>query len=136
MDGNSQANALTWTTRSGGKNPGAAGAGTFLQSSNALLKESLAPHADDLTAGVETGSDLVVREALGGKQNHFGADDLKIRQRIFVNPTPEFGFLLPGQSDLERARTWQLVYLRSHHAIREQFFSTVRIRDRIYGIAD
>jgi hypothetical protein len=79
VDGNSQASALIWTINSGGKSPGAARARTFLQPRQALLIESLAPQADDLSSRLETTRDLVVLYALGGKQDHSGALNLKIR---------------------------------------------------------
>lgn len=79
MLGNSQAMALTCTTTSGGKSPGATGAGEFLQPLEAFFEKSLSPHADHLTAGIQTLGDLVIGPALGRKQDHLGPDDLKIR---------------------------------------------------------
>jgi hypothetical protein len=70
---------LTCTTSSGGKNPGAARAREFLQASEPVFEETLAPHADDLAPGVEPSGDLIVGQALGGKQDHSGADHLGIR---------------------------------------------------------
>ena len=81
--GNSQAKALTCTTSSGGKRPGATRSGTFFQSQQAFLKESLSPLANDFTAGVQASSDLVIGPAFGGVEDHSGANDLAIWQRIF-----------------------------------------------------
>jgi hypothetical protein len=55
----------------------------FFQPWEAVDKKTLAPKRDHLTAGVQTGGDLVVGHALGGVENHFGTLDLKIWQRIF-----------------------------------------------------
>jgi len=44
-----------------------------------MLKESFSPHAHHLSAGIQRCGDLVVAEPFGGKQNHLGAKDLKIR---------------------------------------------------------
>lgn len=65
-----------------GESPGPARARTFFEAGQTLLEEPFAPQADDLAAGVETSGDLVVGQALGGKENHLGADHFKIRQRI------------------------------------------------------
>jgi hypothetical protein len=94
--GNSQASALTWTTSSGGKNPGTTRAGTLVQTGQPLFEEALSPHAHNFATGVEARSDLIIGQALGGKKNHPGAEDLKIRQRIFRSPAKQFAFLLRG----------------------------------------
>jgi len=51
----------------------------FFQASEAVGEETLAPKRDDLTASVQTGSDLVVGHAFGSVENHLGTLDLKIR---------------------------------------------------------
>jgi hypothetical protein len=51
----------------------------FLQSRDAFRKETLSPAADDLTAAVEAGGNLVVVQPLRSQQDHLGALDLKIR---------------------------------------------------------
>jgi hypothetical protein len=51
----------------------------LLQSHEAFDKESLPPSADDLTAAVEAGSNLLVGQSPGGQQDHPGTLDLKIR---------------------------------------------------------
>jgi hypothetical protein len=70
---------LTCTTTSGGKTPGPARAGTFLQAGKALVEEALAPEGDDFTAGPELLSNLIVRQPVGCKQHHLGTLDHKIR---------------------------------------------------------
>jgi hypothetical protein len=67
---------------SAGKRPGPTRAGAFLETCQALLEAALAPHADDLAAGIETSGDLAIGQALGGEKNHHGAERLKVRQRI------------------------------------------------------
>jgi hypothetical protein len=42
-------------------------------------KEPFPPATYDLTAAVEAGGNLVVVQSLGGKKNHLGTLDLKIR---------------------------------------------------------
>jgi hypothetical protein len=100
MLGNSQAIALTCTTSSGGKNPGASRALAVFQARQAPLEESLSPHADDLASGAEAFGDLIVGEALVSQKNHLGADNHKIRQRIFIGTSKEFLSLIPCESDL------------------------------------
>ena len=99
MEGNSQAIALTYTTSSGGGNPGASRALAVFQTGQASLKESLSPHADDLPSGAEALGDLVVGETLVGEKNHLGADNYKIRQRIFIDASDEFLSLISCESD-------------------------------------
>lgn len=118
--GSSQARALTCTTSSGGKNPGAAGARQFLKASEALFEETLPPHADNLAPGVEPGGNLIVGQALGGKQDHSGADDFKIRQRIPGSAAAQLALFGSGELDREWAGTWHLEgNLVYHDGIRE-----------------
>ena len=91
--GGSQAKARTWTTSSGGKGPRATGTGEFLKASQAALEEALAPQADDFAAGVEAAGDGVIAEVLGGEQDHPGASDLKVRQRIASGAPMQFSTL-------------------------------------------
>jgi len=67
------------TIRSGGKTPGATRPGTFFKTRQTLIEEAFSPHADDFTSCIESGCDLIVAEALGGKENHLGAEYSKIR---------------------------------------------------------
>jgi hypothetical protein len=66
------------TTR-GGKSRGSTSAGTILKSREALLEEALAPLAHDGTWHVETLSDLLVLETLGGEQHDLGTHHVPIR---------------------------------------------------------
>src|SRR3990172_4348551 len=92
VQGSSHARALICTTSSGGKTPGAARPWTLFKACDALFKEPLSPHADDFTAGIESGCNLIVSQSLGRQKNDLGTDDLKIRQRI-LGCTPR---QLPG----------------------------------------
>src|ERR1035438_7808404 len=83
-EGSSQAQAFTWTTNSGGKSPGATRTITFFQSRKPLGEEPLAPHRDHITAGSQPLRNIVVAPSFRGEQNHLGALDLKIRQRILT----------------------------------------------------
>jgi hypothetical protein len=51
----------------------------LFQSCEAVSKEALAPEPDHFTASVQTRGNLVVGHAVGGKKDHFGALNLKIR---------------------------------------------------------
>ena len=84
MTGNSQAMAFTCTTTSGGKNPGAARARSFLQASQAFVEEAFAPKADHVASHGERGSDLVIGAALSGQENHLGSEHRKLWQCIFA----------------------------------------------------
>jgi hypothetical protein len=55
----------------------------FFQPWEAVRKKALAPKGDHFTAGIQTRGDFVVGHAFGCIENHLGALDLKIRQRIF-----------------------------------------------------
>lgn len=87
-----------------------------------MLEEPFTPQADDLAAGVETSGDLVVGQALGGKENHLGADHFEIRQRILGGAAVEFTLFSPGQLDFVWAGTGHRGLLASHDAIRGQIF--------------
>jgi len=77
--GNSQTRALTYTTISGGKNPGATRARAFFQSSQTLLEETFTPHANHFTSGVQATGNFIIGEALSGKQDDLGTKHLEIR---------------------------------------------------------
>src|SRR5258708_5977525 len=78
-DGSSQARALICTTTSGGKSPRTPWAGKFFEPKKTLLEKALAPHANDFPTRVESFSDLVIGEPVGGAKNDLGAQDLEIR---------------------------------------------------------
>ena len=71
--------AFTRTTTSGGKDPGPAGSRQILQGYESLLEESLAPHADDLSACTEPVGNFLVGEALVRQENHLRSNNLIIR---------------------------------------------------------
>jgi len=52
--------------------------GEFLRAGHSLLKEALAPLADDLARRIEALGDLVVAQSLCGKQHDLGSDDVTI----------------------------------------------------------
>src|SRR5712691_3042434 len=107
--GSSHARALIWTTTSGGKKPGAARAGALLQAVQPFMEEAFAPETDDVASDRERGGDRVVGPPLGGKQDHLGPQDGKIRQRILPGATLQRLLFVPRQSDL----VWAL----SRHSI-------------------
>lgn len=87
--GISQARGLTWTTSSEGESPWPTRAWQFFEAAESLKKEALAALADHLAMGVEAGGDLVVGDALGGEEDHPGAEDLKVWQRILGGSSME-----------------------------------------------
>lgn len=98
----------------------------FLQARQAVFEETLAPHADDLTPGVESSGDSIVGQTFGGEQDHPGANHLEIRQRILGSAAAQF--LLFGGRELYRE--WAGSWHRegdpiSHDAIREWTFQLV-----------
>lgn len=99
VTGNSQAMAFTCTTTSGGKNPGAARARSFLQASQAFVEEAFAPKADHVASHGERGSDLVIGAALSGQKNHLGSEHRKIWQCIFAGARLQDLSLHLGQVD-------------------------------------
>jgi hypothetical protein len=92
--------ALTYTTSSGGKNPGASRALAVFQTRQAPLKESLSPHADNLPSGTEAFGNLIVGKAFVSQKHHLGANYHKIRQRIFTGASSEFLSFMRCKSDL------------------------------------
>jgi hypothetical protein len=70
---------LIATTTLGGKAGRATPARTLFEAGEALLKEALAPLADDLSRRVHSGGDLVVAEPIRGVEHDPRPDDLSIR---------------------------------------------------------
>src|SRR5712692_7367029 len=101
--GSSQAMAFICTMSSGGKNRGSARAWSLLQTAHALVEEPLAPQAHHVAADGESRCDLIIGPALGGEENHPGAQDFKIWQRILARPTFQDLSFLPREFDLEWA---------------------------------
>src|SRR5438093_3358281 len=73
--GSSQAMAFICTMSSGGKNRGSPRARSLLQTAHTLVEEPLAPQAHHVAADGESGPDLIIGQAVGGKENHSGAQD-------------------------------------------------------------
>jgi hypothetical protein len=92
--GNSQAKALTCTTSSGGKSPGAARAGKLFQPAEAFVEEAFAPLADNFAARIQPSRNDVVGQVFGRHEDNFGPEYLKIRQRIFGRAMAEFLLLI------------------------------------------
>ena len=82
--GSAHARALTSMTIRGGKGAGPPAPRTIAQTVESLMEEAFWPLADDLTGEIQSPSDLVVRDALSGKQDDPGPDDITIRRRISI----------------------------------------------------
>jgi len=95
--------ALTCTTISGGKNRGPARAWPFFQARQSFQEESFSPEADHVAADGESGGDLVILLALGGQENNFRPDHLKVWQRILPRPALQDGPLLWSEINNELA---------------------------------
>ena len=104
--GNSQARALISTVSSGGKDPRASRARSLLEARQSFLEEALAPLADHLAPRGQARSDLVVVHAAGGHENHLGANNLEVRQRIFCRSAIQLCGFRRRQCDVERAFPW------------------------------
>ena len=72
--GSSQASALTWTTRLGGKAGLMPAARLFLQARQSGQGKSLAPLADDLARRIEFGGDEVIGQAFIGKKDDLASE--------------------------------------------------------------
>src|SRR5215831_4986530 len=77
--GSSQARALTWTTRLGGKAGFTPAAGPRLQAGHACQRKSFPPLADDLAWGIQAGSDDVIGQSFIGEKDDLGANHVTIR---------------------------------------------------------
>jgi len=77
--GNSQANALTAITTSGGKGGRTPVPGVVMEAGKALLEKSLAPFRNDLTRQFQAFANLMVPKTRCGKENNFGSDNITIR---------------------------------------------------------
>jgi hypothetical protein len=62
----------------GGKAGRTASTRTLFEASEALLKEALAPLADDLSRSIQPGGDLVVAESFRGVEHDSRPDDFPI----------------------------------------------------------
>jgi hypothetical protein len=70
----------------------------LFQPAQALLEEALAPLADHFPAGVQPGRDEVIGQVFGGQEDHFGAEDLKVWQRILGGSAAQLLLLAGGQN--------------------------------------
>jgi hypothetical protein len=77
--GRSHAIRLTSTTTLGGKAGWAPASRLFIKARKALLKETVAPLADNLPWGIQARRDDVIGQALGGQEDQLGPDDVSIR---------------------------------------------------------
>ena len=92
----------------------------FRQTRQAVFEETLAPHSDGLTPGVESSGDSIVGQTLGGEQDHPGANHLEIRQRILGSTAAQFLFFCGRELYREWAGTWHREgNLAYYDAIRE-----------------
>jgi hypothetical protein len=70
---------LTATTTEGRKLAGPPPAGLFFEPREAFVEETLTPLAHDLPRSIESLSDLLVGQTLGGIKNDLCTDDVNIR---------------------------------------------------------
>ena len=77
--GHSHAIRFTSTITLGGKAGWTPAPRFLVEAPEAVLKEAVAPLADDLSWRIQARPDLVVAEARGCKEHDFGADNLAIR---------------------------------------------------------
>jgi hypothetical protein len=70
---------LIETTTLGGKAGRSPASRSLLQTHEALFEEALAPLAHHLPWRVESGSDLIVVQTLGGIEDNLSANDISIR---------------------------------------------------------
>jgi hypothetical protein len=74
----------------------------ILEPGQALFEEALAPKGHDLPPGVEALGDRVIGPALGGQEDHLGADDLKMGSRICGSARLQHPRFLAGQERFRR----------------------------------
>jgi hypothetical protein len=72
----------------------------FFQTGQTFLEEAFSPQTDDLAARAQARCNLIVAEALGSQQDHFGAHDSKVWQRIFRCSFSKLAFLGRGERNL------------------------------------
>jgi hypothetical protein len=104
--GRSHAIRFTSTMTLGGKAGWAPASRLFIKPREALLKEAVAPLADNLPWGIQARRDDVIGEALGGQEHQFGPDDVSIRRRIFAGSGLELAAFVPSEMDAKWAVAW------------------------------
>jgi hypothetical protein len=77
------------------------------QTCQAFFEESFPPAADDLTSSAKAIGNLLVRQTLLSEEDHLGASDSKIRQRILIGAPFQLVTFLLGEEDFVRAIAWQ-----------------------------
>jgi len=77
--GDSQASALTCTTTSGGKRPGASRPWPLFQAGQPFIEEAFAPHANHFPTCIQPSADLIITQPLSRQKHHSGAQYKKIR---------------------------------------------------------
>jgi len=76
--GSSQANALTSTTISGGKDAGPPAPWPLVKARESFVEEAFSPPADNLAGNRQSIADLFVLQPFCRKEDDLGANDLKI----------------------------------------------------------
>jgi hypothetical protein len=74
----------------------------ILKTGHALFEKALAPEGYDLSPGVETLGDRVIRPTFGRQQDHLGADDLEMGSRIGGGSLLQHPCFLSREDDLIR----------------------------------
>jgi hypothetical protein len=82
-----------------------------LQAGQAFFEEAFSPAADDLASRAEAVGDLIIGEALVSEEDHLGAGDHKIWQRIFIGAALQFFPFLAGEHDSVWAFARQILAL-------------------------
>ena len=77
--GISHASALTATTTSGGKSPGATWPGSVVEPGQAPFEEPFTPLADNLAWCVKAPTNLLVGEAIGSVEDDLGTQHIYVR---------------------------------------------------------
>ncbi|HEY8175474.1 MAG TPA: hypothetical protein VIF32_07275 [Gemmatimonadaceae bacterium] len=77
--GRSQAIRFTSTTTLGGKAGWTPAARLLIEAREAVVKEAMAPLADDLAGRIQPRADLVIAEASCGEEHDLGTNDITIR---------------------------------------------------------
>src|SRR2546421_12793481 len=81
-----------------GGNPGSAGALSVLQAGQTVFKEPFSPATHDLASRAPAIGTLIVRQALLSEEDHLGASNCTIRERIFIGAPFQLLSLLFGES--------------------------------------
>src|SRR6266540_3334700 len=125
--GSSQAIAFTWAISSGGKTARTTRPRPILEPRKPLVVEASSPASDDLRRRLQPPSDLHVRQALCGVEDHLRPLHDFVRQRVAGHAALKLGPLLAAQDDPVRAPS-------RHHRNRVTAISTAPFKhDRTSG---